>query len=135
MLRPVPGGLVALEAGVEALMHGDLRHHIVAHPLRQIGIDETDDRDIGEGRVLEQRVDTGAQRQHRLEPAEPVKGIGAGLPHEGVVDLGGIVRLGGTHHGNLREFGAVALGPPRLIDIRQMQQQRRHRRPAVAAAY
>ncbi|MNL68105.1 hypothetical protein D3C87_1927740 [compost metagenome] len=80
-------------------MHRDVGDHIIAHALAEIGIDEADDRHVGQPWMLHQRIHTRAQRQHRLEAIKSVERIGLGFPHEDVAHVGRVERLAAPHHG------------------------------------
>jgi hypothetical protein len=56
-----------------------MRHHVVAHALSEILVDEPDNGDVGQRRLAQERVDSRAQRQDRhggkeRAPAEAPEG-------------------------------------------------------------
>ncbi|MNY73391.1 hypothetical protein D3C86_2121710 [compost metagenome] len=81
------------------MMHGDVGDHIIAHALAEIGIDEADDRRVGQSGMLHQRIHTRAQRQHRLEAIKSLECIGLGFPHEDVAHIRRVEGVAAPHHG------------------------------------
>ncbi len=128
-LAPAPCALIGLEATEQAVMHGDLRHHIVTHPLRQVRIDETNDRHVRQRRVLEQRIDARTKRQDRLEAGEALEGVRLRLPDIDVAHVSRVEAVAPADHriGGKR-FGEGS-GPRSLINIGKVQQQ--HRAPRM----
>ena len=130
ILGPVEGQLLpppfALKALVEVHVPVVAQHvidRILAHLGGEALIDHAHDRHaFGQLRVPQDVVDTGGQREDRLQIGIAFEIAGRGLPHQGELDVGGLAHLGPHPDLELGLLGLDAPGPFARVVPRALEQ-------------
>jgi hypothetical protein len=76
-----------------------VEHDVLDHTAGEVGIDEPDQRHVGQSRIADQGVDAGADRYDQLEIRQLPQQPGRRLPHQRGVDAGDIAEIG--RHANV----------------------------------
>ena len=114
-LEPDPAFLACAIIEVLAMQPQHLKDDVLAHRIRHVWIDETDDRyaarQVG---VDEDMVDPGAEGEDQLQVRQGRQQSGLGAPNQSVIDFRRIADLGPYPHLELRHQPGQMRLPARL---------------------
>ena len=98
-LVPFAAALQLLELGLAAMVAQHVEDDVLGHALGQVLVDHPADRHLlGQGRVGEEMVDAGTEREDGAQVGEARQGAVGHVPHQGELDLGRVPHLGPEAH-------------------------------------
>ena len=115
--------LLRVIGALAAQMHQAVQHHVLAHAVRQVVVDDAHHRHGRQLRVAHEMVDPGAEREQHLQVRQGREAPRRVLPGGDVPDFGRVERLAQGDDGAFRHQAPEALDPGLGLPLRDRDEE------------